>query len=418
MGTRATSHAQRVAMVRRHHEGVTLSAIASEMGLNLYTVRKWWRAFRKDGWPGLVGGRRAARGSGPLARFDPLVRYALLRLKRTHPGWGPDKLRLALQRQPSLKGRRLPGRSTIAAYLSPYLMRLQPDRETVSQPPQILVTAAQLPHERWQMDFKGQMSFDHVGRVKPFQICDDFTCAPLACILHVVDDGQSRHPLTARHVQANLRRAFADWGLPEAIKMDRDPLWVGSARLQWPGIILLWLAGLGVTPVINRPYRPTDNPRIERTNRTWWNDVGRGARYDSLAAMQRASDQARHDRLFLLPSRNPACNGRPPVLACPQLLDPRRPFDPTAEATLFSMERVYAYLHSWRWDRKVDKQGCISMADCNRRVSRAHVSQVVQITFDATERQFTACDAAGQVLRHFTLPVIDAQHICGTGGSL
>ena len=416
MGTRETSHAQRLTIIHRHLEGATLAAIATEMALNFYTVRKWWRAYRRRGWPGLVGHKVAPKVAGPLGRFDGLVRFVVLRLKREHPGWGPDKLRLELQRRPSLQGRRLPGRSTIAAYVSPYLMRLQPDRETVSRPPQTAVEAAETPHERWQMDFKGQETFANIGVVKPFQICDDFTCAPLVCTLHLLHDGQTRFPLTTRHVQANLRQAFTDWGLPDAIKMDRDPLWVGSARLQWPGLILLWLVGLGVTPIINRPYRPTDNPRIERTNRTWWNDVGRGTRYDSLAAMQQASDQARRDRLFHLSSRNPACDGLPPALACPALLRPRRSFNPHAEAELFSMPLVHAYLATWSWQRKVDKQGCISMANHNRRVSQEHVGQVVNITFNLQQLHFEAYDAAAQFLNAFHLPVIDARYIIGIDG--
>ena len=53
MMRRTTSHADRVVIVERHLEGVTLRAIAEEMELNYYTVRKWWRIYLRDGWPGL-----------------------------------------------------------------------------------------------------------------------------------------------------------------------------------------------------------------------------------------------------------------------------------------------------------------------------------------------------------------------------
>ena len=132
--------------------------------------------------------------------------------------------------------------------------------------------------------------------------------------------------------------------------------------------------------------------------------------------MQQASDQARRDRLFHLSSRNPACDGLPPALACPALLRPRRSFNPHAEAELFSMPLVHAYLATWSWQRKVDKQGCISMANHNRRVSQEHVGQVVNITFNLQQLHFEAYDAAAQFLNAFHLPVIDARYIIGIDG--
>lgn len=57
--------------------------------------------------------------------FGPQVKYVLLRLKREQIGWGPDTLRLALQRRASLAGQVLPGRSAVYAYLRPFQPRLR-----------------------------------------------------------------------------------------------------------------------------------------------------------------------------------------------------------------------------------------------------------------------------------------------------
>ncbi|RME81437.1 MAG: helix-turn-helix domain-containing protein, partial [Caldilineae bacterium] len=53
MSVRETSHAERVTMVERHLAGETLQAIADDMGCSYYTVRKWWRRYKKEGWRGL-----------------------------------------------------------------------------------------------------------------------------------------------------------------------------------------------------------------------------------------------------------------------------------------------------------------------------------------------------------------------------
>ena len=94
MNRRETTHAERVDIVERHLAGETLAAIAEDMGLNYYTVRKWWRIYRTSGWSGLKPKPKGPPEVGILGTFSPLVKYVLLRLKRTHPGWGVDVLLL------------------------------------------------------------------------------------------------------------------------------------------------------------------------------------------------------------------------------------------------------------------------------------------------------------------------------------
>ena len=107
-----------------------------------------------------------------------------------------------------------------------------------------------------------------------------------------------------RDVQADLRALLCRWGLPDALRMDRDAVFVGSCRLEWPGTLLLWLIGLGVQPIINRAYRPTDNAIVERNHQTWQAHVLEGSAYTDLIAVQAATEQAFADRREALPSRS------------------------------------------------------------------------------------------------------------------
>ena len=412
MKQRSTSHAQRVQIVREKLAGHTLKAIAEQQGLHFDTVRKWWRRYRDKGWPGLAPKPVGRPARGPLSSFDPLVKYVVLRLKRQHPGWGLDVLGLHLTRRASLQGRRLPGRSSLHNYLSPFYGRLRERRRRAH--PQPAVAAAAGVHECWQMDFKGEETVAGLGKIRAFIVCDEFTSAPLAGIIHTGHAGQ-RDGLTCRDIQADLRQVFAQWGLPRFLRMDRDPLWIGSTRLEWPGVVLLWLAGLGVTPVVNRAYRPTDNARVERCNRTWFEHVFLGQRCHSVAEFQAATDAAWHDRRCHLPSRNVHCAGRPPLVACPELAQPARPFDPQREHDLFAMHRVHLYLSQWQWQRKVDSTGSISLADHNRRVGKHLVGQKVEVRFDPQQACFQAFDVAGVHLRSFTLPVVSQDYIVGQG---
>jgi len=413
MEPRNTTHAQRVRMVERRLAKENLQAIAADMGFNFYTVRKWWRVYRQDGWDGLAPRPPGPPTRGALSEFDDLVKYAALRLKREHPAWGLDVLLLHMSRRPSLAGKRLPKRTALYNYLKPFYPRFRTRRLRVKRP-KTQVTDVNAVHQRWQIDFKGDVQAADQTTIKPLNICDELTSAPLASILHTRQKGQS-DSVTTRDVQADLRTVFVQWGMPDQLRMDRDPVWVGSTRLEWPGVLLLWLVGLGITPVINRPHRPTDNAQIERNNRTWNEHVYLGNEQATPQELQQFADQAWQDRREVLPSRNPHCHGQAPLVAHPELRQPRHPYTRQQEAGLFDMRRVYTYLGQWEWERKVDTTGYISMADFNRRVSKGHVGQVVKVRFDPETKSFIARAVDGSELRRFTLPVISKEHILDQG---
>lgn len=415
MHYRSTDHATRVGIVKRHLAGETLPDIAQQLQLNFYTVRKWWRTYNREGWKGLVPKPTGPPPTGPLSEFDPLVKYVVLRLKREHPAWGLDVLRLELQRRPSLKGKSIPKRTAIWNYFRTFYPRLMEHRRLRTRRPKQKSSDIRAVHQRWQMDFKGEVDIAGLGQVKPFIVCDEFSGAPLAGIIHLVKQKNQRFSLSFRDIQVNLRTTFSQWGLPDQLRMDRDPLWIGSSRLEWPGTFLLWLVGLGVIPVINRPYCPTDNSHVERRNRIWNEHVCLGAKCQRLEQLQALTDQAWRDRRELLPSRNPNCAGQPPLMAHPELAQPRRPYQSDQEQTLFDMGRVYTYLSQWEWQRKVDCLGSISLADFTRRVSTQHVAQIVKVRFDLATHEFVASTVDGTELRRFTLPIILADYIMGYG---
>ena len=179
--------------------------------------------------------------------------------------------------------------------------------------------------------------------------------------------------------------------------------------------MLLWLTGLGIIPLVNRPHCPTDNAQVERQNGVWQQRVAAGADFATWEQAQQATDQARHDQLLRLPSRNRQCQGQPPLRACPELAIPRRVYTQDQEPALFDFERVELYLSDWHWQRLVDQTGCISLADRNISVGRAYQGQTVSVIYDLDQHQFVAqaYDDARTVLRQFSLPEVTPDHIMG-----
>src|SRR5215211_7708818 len=94
--------------------GRSLSAIAAELGCSLETARKWWRVARDHGRAAFQHPRRGRAPSGVLSRFSPVLIARALTLKREHPSWGPNRVRVELERDPSLSGLRLPSRARLA----------------------------------------------------------------------------------------------------------------------------------------------------------------------------------------------------------------------------------------------------------------------------------------------------------------
>jgi len=380
-----TTHAQRVEMIERHLAGDSLPAIATAMQVNVYTVRKFWRLYQRQGWAGLMRSVAGPPRRGPLASAPWRLKLSLLRLKKEHRGWGVDNLRLELTRTLSLHGVPIPHRSALAAYLAHFGPRLRRPRRHPTQRPAVPPPAsATAPHQCWQADVKGDESVGGCNlRVAPFLVCDTASGAPLGGQVHAIRARGNRAGLSMRDVQADLRALFTRWGRPDVLRLDRDPLFVGSTRLEWPGTLLLWLIGLGVQPIINRAYRPTDNAIVERNHQTWYAQVLDGPAYPSLDAIQAATEQVFADRRERLPSRHPGCGGRPFLVAFPALQTPRRAYRTADEAQLFDLARVDAYLADWMWRRTVDSTGQISLADRNYHVGSAIVGRASRSSLTA-----------------------------------
>ena len=413
--SRTTTHAVRVEMIERHLAGESLAAIAEAIQLNLFTVRKFWRRYRQTGWDGLLAPAPGPPRPGPLAHAPARLKLRLLRLKRSHIGWGVDKLRLELARAPSLHDVRIPHRSALAAYLARFGARLRHPRHHPTQRPASPPVAPPIaPHQCWQADVKGDEPVAGCAlRVAPFLVCDTASGAPLGGQVHAIRSRGNRTGLGMREVQADLRLLFERWGLPDTLRLDRDPLFVGSTRLEWPGTLLLWLIGLGVQPLINRAYRPTDNAIVERNHQTWYAHVLDGVAYPSLEAIQLATEQAFADRREHLPSRHPDCAGRPFLVAFPTLQRPRRHYRAVDEAQHFDLARIDAYLAEWRWRRMVDSSGQISLADRNYRVGVRYRGQSITIQFEPSTRVCVGRLADGQEVGRWCVPELEEAYIRG-----
>lgn len=266
-------------------------------------------------------------------------------------------------------------------------------------------------HERWQMDWKVGLPFAEGQWGQLATVRDVVGAAFIAVELYPVAHKTSR--VSERAVRATLRRAFGEWGLPDEIQTDGETVLNPSAADPFPSPFQLWLVGLGVRHRRIRPGRATDDAEVERGHRTLMNYVVAEHLHQHLPGLQAQLPQAKQELNGQYPSRAHGCDHQPPLVAHPELLQPRRRFDPAHEADYFDLARVDAYLAGWTWERKVGLFGQVTLGGAHDAysVGRAHAREMVDLHFEPATREFVACSRSGEELNRWPAKRLSAADI-------
>ena len=383
-----TTPRQRRECYKHHLNGETYQAIADREGVSKWTVRYWYRRQRDGGG---CETRYRREPTGLLGRFDPKVRYCVLRLRLKHPRWGPNRILARLKRQQSLRGFTLPSESSIGRYLHQWpRFRRRPKRKRVSERPKPPTQV----HQRWQIDFKMGIALKHHALVNLHTVRDPVGEACIGAFISPAGKvGQAPRNVTLEQVRSTLRTCFARWGtLPDEVQTDGETVLIGQPQGTFPSHFTLWLQVLAIEHLVIRPGKPTDNAEVERCHRTI-NDYAIVGHEDApIPQLQDILDRSVHELNFELPSRATGCAGRPPVEAHPELLQPRRPFQPEHELALFDLNRVDASLATFFWTRKVGKTGQIEIGGQRYSVGRSYARHQVGLRFDPADRHFVFYD--------------------------
>jgi transposase-like protein len=381
---RGTTLEQRLEIWQRAQGGQTDPLIARAMTLSPMTVRKWRRRAQRHGRSGLasVFGRPA---TGALSH-TPAVRDVVRRLRREHPGWGPQTLRCELERQDCAQP--LPHRSRIAAFLhAEGLCRRYQHRSELPQSPAARTTA---PHDLWQMDAQGVRRLPSVGRVALINLVDTVSRVKPASY-PAVGTGK---PSTLEY-QLALRCAFVRYGLPLCVSLDHDTVFHDTrSPSPYPTVLHLWFLGLGIAVQFIRKHCPQDHGQAERNHQTIERQALTGQSYADQpglwVALQERLDFLNH----VYPSR--ALGGQAPLAAYPQAQHSGRWYRPEWEEDLLDLTRIDDYLAQGTWYRWVDKQGQFYLGDYTYGLGKTWREQQIEITFAAATRMFACRSDDGQ----------------------
>ena len=382
--------------------GHTLIQLAAEVSCSYECARKWWRVGRDKGLEGLRAPRRGRGSTGILLHFDPRVAEKALAHKRRHHPWGANRVLVELKSDPELTGLRLPGRSRLSAFFKERCPDCVASRKRrVVRPPH--PPAATGVHEVWQLDSQEGIRL-HDGEIATVcNIRDPFGAAMIASRGFSVKTERHWRKLEWTEVRGVLRGGFSEWQtLPDSVQTDNELGLAGGPNDPYPGQLTLWLVGLGVKHRFIRPGCPTDQPHIERNHRTLDNFALDDEALSDAEHLQQALDRERgvHNQMF--PSQASDCAGRPPLVAHPELLTPRRYYQPELELALFDLQRVYDYLATFTFERKVSSSAQVSLGrrlySLGKKLVREKEVETVLARFDALHGQWVFLTQAGEEL--------------------
>lgn len=401
-------------------KGESIAESAAGVGCSRACVLKWRKVGRKRGLEGLKAKRRSRGKRGQLSQFTSEVREAAKALKEGHPGWGADRVLVALERETQLKGQRLPSRSRLAAYFKASCPEQIAPRK-LRRPAKVRPLKANAVHEVWEVDNQEKIELANGEMATICNIRDPYGAAMIASQAFSVKTEKHWRKLRWTEVRQVLREAFSAWRtMPDSVLTDNELCLAGTANDPFPGKLTLWLVGLGISHQFIRPHRPTDQPEIERNHRTLDGLALYPQALKNLSSLQQSleAECTLYNQAF--PVQASDCQGRPPLHAHPDLLTPRRPYHPDAELAIFDLQRVYAFLASFPpFRRKVLGNGQISLGRrsycIGKKLARQSNLQSVLASFDSACGQWIISTDQPQPVEIMRFPIKGIDPLSLTG---
>jgi hypothetical protein len=178
------------------------------------------------------------------------------------------------------------------------------------------------------------------------------------------------------------------------MRFDNGTPWGTSSPV--PSALALWLVGLGIEPVFGRPKRSTDNAVVERSHGVLngWVEPQQCADFESLQNTLQDFVEFQRDRY-------PYHQGQSRLETYPELMSQPRPYQASQDAQLWSLHKVFDYLATFRFQRKVEVNGRLTILNREYYLGRDFKRQTVAVQMHAHAQQWVIYDEYGEEIdRH------------------
>lgn len=188
-----------------------------------------------------------------------------------------------------------------------------------------------------------------------------------------------------------VRRAmiciFNKRGLPEQIKVDNGRPFGDPQREGLP-MLALWLTGLGIKVIWNRPRTPQDNSKVERSQGTLsrWTEYGQ-----TLSTTELQQILQREANFYNETFRDRRRDNTTRIERYPTMGSTGRAFN----ASDFGPQRIADFIAAGCWQRKVSKNGQVTIGGQRFSVGVRNAGQLLDVSFDAPQKVWIATNDAG-----------------------
>lgn len=251
---------QRLDFVGRLFRGERMTDLCREYGISRKTGYKFKERFLNsdpDDWEFGDLSRRPHHSpfATPLEIVELVVAW-----REKHPTWGPRKLKCEMEKRHS-SGVDIPATSTIGEILKrENLVKPRKRRRRASpSPASTRLRESSKPNQLWGVDFKGQFRLRNKRYCYPLTVTDHFSRFLLAC--------EGLENTKGCGVRESFRVVFAEYGVPDAIRMDNGSPFA-STGLAGLSKLSVWWMRLGIRLERIDPGHPEQNGRHERMHRT------------------------------------------------------------------------------------------------------------------------------------------------------
>lgn len=261
-----------VLAVQEHEE--SFAAVCRRFGVSRRVGYKWLARYEEEGAAGLFDRSRAPLHQ-PQRIADEIIERCL-EVRRTHPTWGPLKVRAFLARKSGQT--EWPAASTIGELFDREGLTVKRKLRRRSPPSSAPFADCQAANDTWCIDFKGWFLTGDGKRCEPLTLTDAHSRYLLRC--------QALARTGTDHVWPVLDAAFREFGLPNYLRSDNGSPFAsrGAGGLSRLSVRLI---KAGVTPERIAPGKPQQNGRHERMHLTLKKEATRPPGFNGLQQQER-----------------------------------------------------------------------------------------------------------------------------------
>ena len=238
-------------------------------------------------------------------------------------------------------------------------------------------------HDLWELDAQGAVAVEGLGYIAMINIKDNKSKTYVMSFPVLVKSSKSQ-PKTIHYLWA-LRLAFEEFGLPKAIQVDKDSVFVdNTSKSPFPSTFKMFLLGLNVQLCFINVSPPTKQAMVERSHQTMERQVLKGKTYQNWQELFTNTNKRRKLLNKKYPCRT--LGRKAPLQVFPDAVHSSRYYSVKQENSLLDIILIEQYLAECIWVRKVSNTKTISLRKIYY-LKNAEPKSRVQIMFCAINKK-------------------------------